>query len=122
MIRQLTRAAAAALAAATLLLCRPGAAEAHPLLIGQWAAEAPPGNVVIYDFGPADYVYNGVWRGRYTLSVSGRVTVDGCYELRQFSGTEATIGLKDGVGIATAVGNIDFAARTMNFRGVIYRR
>jgi len=121
MVRQLTRAAAVAAAVATLLLCRPGAAEAHPLLTGQWGAEVPPGNVVVYDFGPADYVYNGVWRGRYTLVVAGRVTVDGCYELRQFSGIEATISLKDGVGIATAVGNIDFAARTMTFRGVIYR-
>jgi hypothetical protein len=122
MVRQLPRAAAAALAVATLLLCLPGAAEAHPLLTGQWGAEVPPGNVVVYDFGPADYIYNGVWRGQYTLVISGRVTVGGCYELRQFSGTEATIGLKDGVGISTAVGIIDFAARTMNFRGVIYRR
>jgi hypothetical protein len=121
MVRQLTRAAAAALAVATLLLCRPGAAEAHPLLTGQWVAEVPPGNVVIYDFGPADYIYNGVWRGRYTLSIGGRVLVEGCYELRQYTGVEATIGLKDGVAIATAVGTIDFAARVMNFRGVNYR-
>ena len=121
MVRRLPRAAAAALAVVTLLLCFPGAADAHPLLTGTWGAEAPQGFPVVYDFGPADYVYNGVWRGRYTLVVAGHVTVDGCYELRQFSGIEATISLKDGVGIATAVGNIDFAARTMTFRGVIYR-
>ncbi len=121
MLRQLTRAAAATLAVAALLLCRPTAAEAHPLLTGQWVAQAPPGFVVIYDFAPADYIDNNLWRGRYTVTFGGRVVVDGCYELRQFAGTEATVGLKDGVGISTAVGSIDFATRTMVFRGITYR-
>jgi hypothetical protein len=111
---------AAVLAVAAWLLCHPGTAQAHPTLVGRWSAPVPPGVLMVYDFGPSDYIGNGVWRGPYTYFVANCPVATGVYELRLFVGAEGTIGLREGPAGATNVATIDLANRVMIFRNVAY--
>jgi hypothetical protein len=108
-------------ALAALLLWLPGAASAHPQLVGEWAGQVTPGAVTVYDFGPGQYLGPGMWRGPYTITVSGCVTSSGEYVLRLYHGGEGTLALRDGLWISTRVAVIDLGVRAFEFMGVIYR-
>jgi hypothetical protein len=129
----------AVLLAAGLLAFLPGSARAQPNLVGHWIAivppappvlpgqpapQAPPGQLKItyeYEFGPGEYNGNWVWRGPLTFYVGGCIVSTGTYQLRMFNGVEGTLELRDGNGVAHAVGNVDLGARLMNFKNVIFR-
>jgi hypothetical protein len=74
-----------------------------------------------YDFAPGEYVGDGVWRGPLLFCMPTGPVSPGTYELRMFTGTEGTLGLIDGVGIAVRVGNVDLGRRVMTFMSVTYR-
>jgi hypothetical protein len=112
---------AAVLAVAGWLLCQPGTAQAHPHLVGKWSAPVPPGGLMVYEFGPSEYIGNGVWRGPYTYFVSNSPVARGTYELRLFVGAEGTVGLREGPAGATNVATVDLATKVMIFRNVAYR-
>jgi hypothetical protein len=114
---------AVAVAAVVLLSCQTGTVHAHPHLVGRWASPTPPGGLMEIHFGPGAYIDNMVWRGPCLIVVSGCVAGYGEYELRMFSGTQGTIGIKSGPYlIGTRVGLVDFAAPQVDFLGVIYKR
>src|SRR4051794_29200057 len=94
-------------AAVLLLLCQVGGARAHPHLGGTWISHTPPGGYMRLDFTPGELIGAGVWKGCFTITYSD-YTSSGVYELRMFSGTEGTLGLRDGNMIATKVGTVDF--------------
>lgn len=112
----------AVLAIVALLSYQPGTVQAHPLFAGKWTAVDPKAAEVVYEFYPADYVTDGVWRGTFIMFVSDIQITCGKYELRIEKGMEGTIGLRDGVGITTCVGNIDIGKREMSYKGVIFRK
>jgi hypothetical protein len=116
-----TRSIWGVVAAVLLLLCQTGAARAHPHLCGTWIAHVPPGGHMVLDFGPAELFGAGVWRGCFTSSVSG-YEAGGVYELRMFSGTEGTLGLRDGNMIATKVGTVNFETNEVIYLNTQYRR
>jgi hypothetical protein len=113
---------AAVLAVAGLLLFQPGKVQAHPQFAGKWMALTPPGGFMLYEFGVGDYIGNGIWRGPFSFVVSGLFVEQGEYELRMFNGTQGTISLRSHKTMAaSSVGNVDLAARAMDFMGVNYR-
>ena len=112
---------AAVLAVMGWLLCQPATAQAHPLLIGRWSAASPPGSVMVYEFGPSEYLGNGVWQGPYTYFVSNCPVATGRYELRIYVGSEGFLGLREGQGGASTIATVDFTTRVMTFRNVTFR-
>jgi hypothetical protein len=116
-----TRSIWGAVAAVLLLLCQAGAARAHPHLLGTWTSPTPPGGYMALDFGPAELLGVGVWRGCFTITYSGYVS-SGIYELRMYSGTEGTLGLRDGNMIATKVGTVDFMTNEVIYLNTHFRR
>jgi hypothetical protein len=121
MSTRLRRGGWAALAAAALLLVRPGNAQAHPHLVGKWVGTAAPGLILAYDFGPPHYVSDGVWVGPFTFSVDGSPVSDGRYEIRMFTGAQGTLGLRDGTELELRVGVVDFGTRAMTLKSVTFR-
>jgi hypothetical protein len=109
----------AVLAVATAL---PGTASAHPLLVGTWRGELPPGAPTIYEFGPGEYVGGGMWRGPFTVTISGCVISFGDYYLRVYDGPNAVIALRDGLRLSSRVGIVDLTAGTLDYMGIVYRR
>jgi hypothetical protein len=112
---------AAVLAVAVLLSCGLGNAQAHPLFVGRWTAVSQPAAPIVYEFGPAEYVNDGVWRGSFTLYISNIQITCGTYELRIMTGSEGTVGLREAPGISTTVGNIDLGTRVMTYKDVTFR-
>ena len=100
---------------------QPTPAHAYPPLIGKWSAVSPPGHVIAYQFGPGEYLDNGVWQGPYTYFIDNCPVTTGRYELRIYVGTEGMLGLREGLGGATTVATIDFTTRVMTFREVIFK-
>src|SRR6516164_5332485 len=90
------------LSAAMLLSLLSGTTEAHPLLVGTWVAQNPPGTLMKYEFGAAEYQGNWVWRGPLTYYVANQVVSTGMYELRMFNGLEGGLTLRDGNGLPNA--------------------
>ncbi len=108
------------IAMALLLSFRPGSVQAHPRLTGHWQATPHPGLTLVYEFSPGEYGGGGVWYGSFTYFVNGCQASIGVYELRICSGTQATLGLKDGPMIGTDVANIDLGERVMTLRNVTF--
>jgi hypothetical protein len=105
-----------------LLSCQSATVHAHPFLVGRWTAVDPKEAEIVYEFYPADYVTDQVWRGTFYMYIAGTQITCGRYELRIETRTEGTIGLRDGVGITTCVGNIDIAKREMWYKGVTFHK
>src|SRR5438309_2032911 len=103
------------LAAAAWLLGQAGGADAHPLLIGQWHATSPKAGAVMYDFGPGEYLGNGVWHGPLKLFMQGHLFATGTYELRMFTGAEGAIGLRENVGITMTCGTVDLESQLITY-------
>lgn len=97
-----------------LLLVHTDRAQAHPHLYGSWVANVPPGGFMALDFGPAEYMGVGVWRGPFTFTVTGQTSC-GVYELRMYTGTQGTVSLRDGNMIGTKVGTVDFETRKLTY-------
>jgi hypothetical protein len=110
----------ALVAIACLLSLRPGNVQAHPRLTGHWEAVPHTGLTLVYEFGPGQYGTGGVWFGSFTYFVNGCPVSTGLYELRVCSGTQATLGLKDGPLIGTDVANIDLGERVMTLKNVTF--
>ena len=111
----------AALLAAGLLWCLPGNAQAHPYLVGRWAAPVPPGSMMAYDFAPGHYVGNWVWDGTFNFVLGDCLVSTGTYQLLLWNGVEGTVALRDGNGVTTAVATINLATRVMTFKSVVFR-
>jgi hypothetical protein len=111
----------AVLAVAWLMLYQPGKVQAHPQFVGRWTATVPPGGIIIYDFAPCDYLGNGVWRGPYTLSMSNGVIATGVYELRMWSETVGTLGMRENIGVTTSVAIVDLGERLMTYMNAAFR-
>ena len=75
---------------------------------------------MVYEFSPAQYLGNGVWRGIFHFSVSGCHVTTGDYELFMFSGTEGTINIRDNYIGTGSVGTVNLSTREMNYRNAIY--
>jgi hypothetical protein len=105
-----------------LLLCVPAPASAHPQLIGEWAGEVTRGSVTVYNFGPGEYLGNGMWRGPFSVTIAGCVTSYGEYVLRLYNAGEGTLALRDGLMLSTRVAIIDLGVRAFEFMGVVYKR
>jgi len=118
----LSRTVSAALLTIAVLLSLPsGTARAHPLLVGTWIAQDPPGTLLKYEFGSAEYVGNWVWRGPLTFYVDNQVVSTGNYELRMFSGLEGGLTLRDGNGLPNEVGLVNLSTRVLNYKKVVFR-
>jgi len=96
-------------------------AEAHPLLVGTWVAQDPPGTLLKYEFGPAEYQGNWVWRGPLTLYVANEVISIGTYQLRMFNGLEGGLTLHDGNGLPNDDGLVNLGTRVLNYKNVVFR-
>lgn len=103
-----------------LALALPTAASAHPKLVGPWVGQGA--TLTEYDFGPGEYVGNGMWRGPLRVVIGGCVTSYGDYYLRVYHGSEATLAVRDGLMLSTRVGNVDLREGVFDFMGVVYRR
>ena len=112
---------AVVLATALLLSFLSGTAEAHPLLVGTWVAQDPPGTLLKYEFGPAEYQGNWVWRGPLTLYVANKVVSIGTYQLRMFNGLEGGLTLHDGNGLPNDGGLVNLGTRVLNYKNVVFR-
>ena len=112
---------AVVLATALLLSFLSGTAEAHPLLVGTWVAQDPPGTLLKYEFGPAEYQGNWVWRGPLTLYVANKVVSIGTYQLRMFNGLEGGLTLHDGNGLPNDGGLVNLGTRVLNYKNVVIR-
>ena len=112
---------AVVLATALLLSFLSGTAEAHPLLVGTWVAQDPPGTLLKYEFGPAEYQGNWVWRGPLTLYVANEVVSIGTYQLRMFNGLEGGLTLHDGNGLPNDDGLVNLGTRVLNYKNVVFR-
>lgn len=112
----------AAVFAAAVVLAAPQAASAHPLMVGIFRGELAPGAPSTYEFGPGEYVGNGMWRGPVTVTISGLVTSYGDYYLRVYHGPHAVLALRDGFLLSTRVGIVDLTAGTFDFLGIVYQR
>ena len=112
---------AVVLATALLLSFLSGTAEAHPLLVGTWVAQDPPGTLLKYEFGPAEYQGNWVWRGPLTLYVANKVVSIGTYQLRMFNGLEGGLTLHDGTGLPNDGGLVNLGTRVLNYKNVVFR-
>lgn len=97
-------------------------AQAHPCLTGTWSAALPCGPTDAYEFGPGGFVTSGVWTGCLVKTIGGVRIATGTYELRMFSVSEGTVSIREGEGIGTSVGNVDFTAKRFEFIGTVYRR
>jgi hypothetical protein len=97
------------------------ATQAHPLFVGTWVAQDPPGTLLKYDFGLGEYQGNWVWRGPLTFYVADQVVSTGSYELVMFSGLEGAVTFRDGNGLPNAVGTIHLGARVLNYKNVVFR-
>src|SRR4051812_10215888 len=110
-------------AVAGLLWCLADRAEAHPSLGGTWVSPLPDRTSMILEFAPGLYLGSGIWRGPFTLVVSGCPTSIGEYELLMYTGTQGVLSIREG---ATApgwrVGTVDFAAPEVMYLGANYRR
>jgi hypothetical protein len=111
----------AVLCAAMLLSLLSGTTEAHPLLVGTWVAQNPPGTLMKYEFGAAEYQGNWVWRGPLTFYLANQVVSTGMYELRMFNGLEGGLTLRDGNGLPNDTGLVHLGTRTMNYKDVVFR-
>ena len=112
---------AVVLATALPLSFLSGTAEAHPLLVGTWVAQDPPGTLLKYEFGPAEYQGNWVWRGPLTLYVANEVISIGTYQLRMFNGLEGGLTLHDGNGLPNDGGLVNLGTRVLNYKNVVFR-
>jgi hypothetical protein len=112
----------AVLVAAAFLLGMPTDAQSHPCIVGQYSVQVPGCGPTVYDFGPGEYQGNGVWRGVMTTTVGGVLVGPGCYDLRMFSETQGTIGIRDGKQISTQVGLIDLASGVLEYMNTSYTR
>ena len=112
---------AVVLATALPLSFLSGTAEAHPLLVGTWVAQDPPGTLLKYEFGPAEYQGNWVWRGPLTLYVANEVVSIGTYQLRMFNGLEGGLTLHDGNGLPNDGGLVNLGTRVLNYKNVVFR-
>ena len=120
---RLRRSGLAFLAVVGLLCCRPDSAEAHPNLAGQWFAPVPPGGFMLFEFAPGEYLGNGVWRGPFVWIVSGCPTSHGVYELKMFTGTQGTLGLREGLSApGWTVGNVDLAGPVIQYLNTPFRK
>ena len=108
----------------TLLLglARPATVAAHPCLEGSWNAALPCPGLVTYTFGPARFVGNGVWEGCLRLTINGRFVSAGEYQVRMWTNTDGTLSIREGEGIGTAVGIIDFKTNTIDYLNTVYRK
>ena len=79
--------------AVAILFCQPAQVDAHPQLIGLWIANEPPGGIQVYDLGCGEYIGNGIWRGPFLYIVSGKIVEKGMWELRFFTGNDATLSI-----------------------------
>jgi hypothetical protein len=96
--------------------------QAHPCLEGSWNAALPCPGFATYTFGPARFVGNGVWEGCLRFTINGRVISAGEYQVRMWSNTDGTLSIREGEGIGTAVGIIDFKTGTIDYLNTIYRK
>ena len=106
---------------AVLLSLLSGISQAHPLMVGTWVAQDPPGTLLKYDFGPAEYQGNWVWRGPLTFYVADQVVSTGSYELLMFDGLEGALTLRDGNGLPNQVGVVHLGTRVLNYKNVVFR-
>jgi hypothetical protein len=97
--------------------------QAHPHLAGRWTAAVPPGGLMSLRFECGRYLGNGVWRGPFTLEVSGVMASVGEYELRMYSGSQGTLSLMDPLSApGWTVGNVDFDLPTVTYINTTYKR
>lgn len=109
------------LLACTLLLV-PLSAQAHPCLEGVYTAPLPCPGVGVYEFGPSEFVCEGVWKGCMRHLVAGRIVSTGTYQLRTFSDNLGIVCIREGRMISTTCGTVDLAKGTFDFLGTTYRR
>ena len=112
---------AAMLTTAALLSPLSGTTQAHPLLVGTWVAQDPPGTLLKYEFGQAEYQGNWVWRGHLTFYVANQVVSTGTYQLRMFNGLEGGLTMHDGNGLPNDVGLVNLGTRVLNYKNVVFR-
>jgi len=98
-----------------------GTTQAHPLLVGTWVAQDPPGTLLKYEFGQAEYQGNWVWRGSLTFYVANQVVSTGTYQLRMFNGLEGGLTVHDGNGLPNDVGLVNLGTRVLNYKNVVFR-
>jgi hypothetical protein len=67
-------------------------------------------------------VGNGVWEGCLRVVLNGRPISMGEYQVRMWTNTDGTLSIREGEGIGTAVGIIDFKAGTVDYLNTIYRK
>jgi hypothetical protein len=108
------------LSAAMLLSLLSGTTEAHPLLVGTWVAQNPPGTLMKYEFGPGEYQGNWVWRGPLTFYLANQVVSTGMYELRMFNGLEGGLTLRDGNGLPNDTGLVNLGTRELKYKDVVF--
>src|SRR5438128_2716226 len=108
--------------AVAILFCQPAQVDAHPQLIGLWIANEPPGGIQVYDLGCGEYIGNGIWRGPFLYIVSGKIVEKGMWELRFFTGNDATLSIQSPMSGGARVGLVDFGARTFSFKNVNFRK
>ncbi|NBO92982.1 MAG: hypothetical protein EBV06_11825 [Planctomycetia bacterium] len=97
-------------------------AQAHPCLSGLWSAPLPCGGKTSYLFSPAEDLGGGLWYGCLIKTVSGQTITKGTYELRMWSATEGTVSIREGMGISTIVGTVDFATGKFDYLASTYRK
>ncbi|MFQ3592874.1 MAG: hypothetical protein SNJ82_06745 [Gemmataceae bacterium] len=105
-----------------LVLARPTSVVAHPCLEGTWSSPLPCPGVAAYTFGPARFVGNGVWEGCLHFTINGRVIATGEYQLRMWTNTDGTVSIREGEGIGTAAGIVDFKTNTIDYLNTMYRK
>jgi hypothetical protein len=109
-------------AAVALLLLQAGEVQAHPQLVGRWAAVAPPNSNMSYTFDPGMYIGDGIWRGTFTIYWANNPIGCGNYEIRILHGTFGVLSVRDGINNGSiGVGDIDVGTRVLNLKGVTYR-
>lgn len=116
------RAGVVCFAILVLLLPAPPPLHAHPQLAGQWVAHEPPGGIQVYDLGCGVYIGNGIWRGPFVYIVSGQPVEKGEYELRFFTGVDATLSIQSPISGGSRVGIVDFGPRIFSFKNVTFRK
>src|SRR4051794_33566268 len=107
---------------ACALLLAPLPAQAHPCLEGAYIAPLPCPGVAVYEFGPSEFVCEGVWKGCVRQTVAGRLVSIGTYQLRMFSNDLGIVCLREGQMISTTCGTVDLRKGTFDFIGTTYRR
>lgn len=112
---------AAVLATALQLSLLSGTTQAHPLLVGTWVAQDPPGTLMSYEFGPAEYQGNWVWRGPLTFYIANQAVSTGTYQLRMINGLEGGLTIHDGNGLPNDGGLVNLGTRQLNYKNVVFR-